>query len=303
MPKRNSLLAEDLNTPEAVLRAAAAMGPGYRGQRSESDPVRRQLVAAALANFGLEVPAYLDRNPAWVDRRAKIFEAGNYPDKGLEVSPDDLQRLAAGFDLPVPVLIEHAESPIQLGYLTQIEASGAELFGLLSLTSEANALLEQSESRSLSVGLAPDLSEIVEVSIVRHPRVASARMFQFSVPFREGESNYWKRQYEALAHVQREDAAARQVAEYVKQGRLLPAQAQVAQALLALEGAVHFDGERQSVARLVTALLEKMPVHRTFNAPVPDLEDFSPQLLMPEEAAFYRRHFPDLDLNQIAARR
>jgi hypothetical protein len=31
--------------------------------------------------------------------------------------------------------------------------------------------------------------------------------------------------------------------------------------------------------------------------------DFSSDLMMPEEAAFYRRHFPDVSLSEIAKRR
>ena len=65
---------------------------------------------------------FLDKGPGadWVRRRAKLFEAGDYPDKGVTVAPETLQALANGFSQPVPVLVEHAESPLQLGFLNFI---------------------------------------------------------------------------------------------------------------------------------------------------------------------------------------
>ena len=70
---------------------------------------------------------------AWVTREAKLFEAGAYPDKGIEVSEEDLTALVEGFAAPVPLLIEHAESPLQMGFLTSVVRKGRELLGRLSL--------------------------------------------------------------------------------------------------------------------------------------------------------------------------
>ena len=107
-----------------------------------------------------DAPAYLHTEHTWIDRRAKLFEVGEYPDKGVSVTPEMLRALDTNFDLPVPVLIEHARSPLELGYLTSIEVVGEELFGNVALTTEADALLAKSGARSLSVGLSGDLSSI-----------------------------------------------------------------------------------------------------------------------------------------------
>ncbi|RYG24586.1 hypothetical protein EON82_10240, partial [bacterium] len=88
----------------------------------------------------------------WVQRRAKLFEAGEYPDKGILVTDEDLIALAEGFSRPVPVLIEHAQSPLELGFLTAVERSGKDLFGTVSLSQEADALVRKSGARGLSLG-------------------------------------------------------------------------------------------------------------------------------------------------------
>ncbi len=44
----------------------------------------------------------------------------------------------------MPLLIEHATSPLELGYLTSVEADGGELFGTVALSAEANVLIEKS---------------------------------------------------------------------------------------------------------------------------------------------------------------
>jgi hypothetical protein len=38
----------------------------------------------------------------WVERKAKLFEAGEHPDKRIIVSDEDLVALAAAFSEPVP---------------------------------------------------------------------------------------------------------------------------------------------------------------------------------------------------------
>ena len=113
----------------------------------------------------------------WVRRRAKLFEAGDYPDKGISVSDADLAALVEGFSGPVPVLIEHSESPLELGFLTEVSREGRELHGTVSLSTEADALVRRSGARGLSLGLAPDLRSIREVSLVRRPRVSGAGFF------------------------------------------------------------------------------------------------------------------------------
>lgn len=268
----------------------------------------------------------------WIERRAKLLEAGEYPDKGVTISAENLAALAASFKRPVPVLIEHGESALQLGQLTQVEALGKELFGTVRLTKEANSLLRASEARSLSLGLTPDLREIREVSVVKRPRVAGAQLFSVAGSAserdveesgsREGvvsaefaklgelrspsDETDWQGQFEALSSSNRKAEAQRAVDGFVREGRLCPAQAPYAEALLEREDVIEFDGDSKPLRQLLIAMIERQPPMALFSAlvPEPDLaSQATSALMLPEEAAFYRKHFPDVSLEEIALRR
>lgn len=291
------------------------MGPGHRGKRDPSNAVERSALAAALSD---DAPAYLHTEHTWIDRRAKLFETGEYPDKGVSVTPDMLQALDANFDLPVPVLIEHARSPLELGYLTSIEVVGEELFGNVALTVEADALLAKSGARSLSVGLSGDLSSIREVSVVSNPRVADARLFSGSLepcgPCNSGveplpqplpsasqpDSGQALRAQERGAGTDAEVFIAR----CIRDGRLVPAQAEFARLLLQTPGAITFGERSVSVAEIFERLIERQVPHRLFSELGREgVQDYSEHLLLPEEADFYRKHFPEISLDDIAQRK
>jgi hypothetical protein len=229
---------QNTDTPIPLLRQAALLGPGHLGRRRTADDAERARLAEALGETGQEIPAYLAQPRSWVDRRAKLFEAGDYPDKGVNVTAADLLALEAAFDLPVPVLIEHARSPLEIGYLTAVEARGDELFGTLALTEEADSLIQRDGARALSLGLSPDLGQIREVSLVRRPRVASARLFA------DGPSFVGR-----VVAPGPEDAEA--LDRLTAEGRLSPAQRPFAEALMADPGAVEFDGGPEPVRSLV----------------------------------------------------
>jgi hypothetical protein len=252
----------------------------------------------------------------WIERRAKLFEAGDYPDKGVSIAVEDLERLASGFGEPVPVLIEHAESPLQLGFLTAVETVGSELFGTIALSEEANALVEKSGARSLSLGLSPDLGSIKEVSLVRNPRVASAQLYCFQVewwPDRSDRTNRtdsprgasdWEVRFGRLQREVAEGEAERRVAAFVAAGKLTPAQAPLAKALLLSDDKVEFDGKSQPLSQLLSALIERQPSHAMFGERAPAANpDYSAHLMLPEEVAFYQKHFPGVSLDEIAKRR
>ncbi|MCK6631912.1 MAG: hypothetical protein L6Q31_06005 [Fimbriimonadaceae bacterium] len=295
-----------------IERLLAEAGPGYRGRRvSLSDP-RRKALAEAARSAGIAAPQYLEQATRWIDRPAKLFEAGSYPDKGVEITDEHLKALAERFDLPVPVLIEHSNSPLHMGYLTQVEARGSELHGTVSLTEEANRLIESSGARSLSLGLASDLSEIREVSIVSNPRVASAQLFSGSIEFsgaliggdERGDDPVWRSKFEALERSMRLAGAEQQVQQFVREGKLTPAQVEFACALLECEQTLDFGEEKRPVRTLLLALIERQPPLKLFGELAPEGEPSgrAPEL-GPDEAAFYRRYFPTLDLDEIAARR
>lgn len=113
-----------------------------------------------------------------IEREAKLFEAGSYPDRGVEISEDDLDRIAAG-TCEAPVRLEHTATPFDgaLGVLKSVYRKGAELFGRLSFTQAAWELIKLADARRLSVALKKDKSAIAEVSLVRQPRIADAAVF------------------------------------------------------------------------------------------------------------------------------
>lgn len=184
---------------------------------NEKRVAANQLLSSWNAEFGAP-PAYLQeiaegRDAEWIERKAKLFECGEYCDRGVSVSPSDLQRLASCFDSPVPILIEHTETPLRLGYLTDVEAIGPELFGTLALTKEANDLIEESGAKALSLSVSKSLERIHEVSIVSNPRVESARLF--CANFRDCEPiSEWKREALSLRNRLNNDEIERSVAQF-----------------------------------------------------------------------------------------
>jgi hypothetical protein len=290
-----------------LLRQAAEIGPGYHGRKRHVGQSEREALAAEFRREGESVPPYLDLEPNWIERRAKLFESGDYPDKGVTVTAKDLDRLASNFDLPVPILIEHAESPLEIGYLTSVSSEDGELFGILSLTEEANSLIERSGAKALSIGLSGDLAEIREVSLVRNPRIASAQLYHAPVEPTEFDSDFgidWRGRYEHERRRNRMEKVEDQVRQWVDKGRLTPAQVPFATALLAEESGVEFDGGLVPIKDLVAKLVAAQPGHAMFGELAPQsVEDASSLLMLPEEAAFYRKHFPEVSLESIAQKR
>lgn len=227
-------------------------------------------------------------DPSWVHRKAKLFEAGEFPDKGITITREQLTELAANFKTPAPVLIEHASNPLELGFLVEVHVEGKELFGKLALSQEANALIEKSGARGLSIGLNPEMTEIEEVSLVRNPRVSDARLF--SSP-------------EAILEV--EEQAIPDISKWLSRGQILPCQVPYLRAILAVHGSVKFDGGSVPVSRLIVEMIEQRPAVGLTDELVPDFsasQDHFAPCLSTEEAVFYQHHFPGVSLKEIAKR-
>jgi len=113
-----------------------------------------------------------------VEKSARIFEAGEYPDKGITVTEADLDAIVEGF-AECPVKVEHADSPLDpLGTVKRIWRKGKELFATLAFPQDLASFLERRGIRRLSVGLLRDPLRLAEVSLVLSPRVAGAAMFR-----------------------------------------------------------------------------------------------------------------------------
>lgn len=116
----------------------------------------------------------------FVERSCLLFEAGEYPDRGVVVTADDLAEIAANTAPEVPVRMEHLpRSPIdgELGVMMHIRAEGRRLWGTLRQPRETWEVVRRAGARALSVGLDVARKRIAEVSLVCRPRVADARIF------------------------------------------------------------------------------------------------------------------------------
>lgn len=216
-----------------------------------------------------------------MERDAKLFEAGEYPDRGLTVTEAHLDQMVQAFTEPAPVLLEHLAGGWVVGSLTRVWRRGAELFGRVQLLPEAAALIQRLGIRGLSVGLASDLQRILEVSVTAAPRVADARLWsdacRFPASWADADLPESAVSLEAegmqpadpeppaaedapaesTEHAEEADTLLRR---WMQQGRLTPAAAPFARALLGASGAlVRFGETQQNAAQLFRQYMEAMP--------------------------------------------
>ncbi len=112
-----------------------------------------------------------------VEKEAKIFEAGEYPDKEITVTEDDLDAIVGNF-AGAPVKVEHTDSPLDpLGTVKSVWRNGRDLFAKLAFPKDLAAFLERRGVKKLSVALWKDPLRLAEVSLVLAPRVPSASIF------------------------------------------------------------------------------------------------------------------------------
>ena len=113
-----------------------------------------------------------------IERTAKLFEAGDYPDKELSISTDNLDAIAQSFTA-IPVKIEHTDTPLDgaIGNCTKVWREGKDLKGTIGFSPEAWQLIDKAGAKKLSIGIKRDLSALTEVSLVKNPRVQGAAVF------------------------------------------------------------------------------------------------------------------------------
>lgn len=117
-----------------------------------------------------------------VEKTARIFEAGQYPDRGITVTEADLDAIVRSF-AECPVKVEHTDSPLDpLGTVKRIWRKGRELFATLAFPHDLASFLERRGIKRLSVGLLKEPLRLTEVSLVLSPRVAGATMFRHETP-------------------------------------------------------------------------------------------------------------------------
>jgi hypothetical protein len=110
-----------------------------------------------------------------VIRTGKIFEAGDYGDKG-NYSEQDLQNAASNFSA-VPNNIEHKPSFLdgKLGKLLSVEAKGKELFGKVAIPKWLNDTLG-SEPLKVSLEWLKSSKQIVGNALTFNPHIKDAQL-------------------------------------------------------------------------------------------------------------------------------
>jgi hypothetical protein len=134
--------------------------------------------------------------------RSVIFKAGDYPDKGFNITAADLANIASTASR-APISIGHpqADSPLdgQLGWFEDITHEGEFLYGTPKPAPWLDQLL--GDSFQVSVWLTGSPMRLVDVSIVSHPRVTEAVASRAFAVFckeqrkgepMEGNSEFWK---------------------------------------------------------------------------------------------------------------
>lgn len=121
----------------------------------------------------------------WIVREGKVFEAGEYPDKGLTVTAADLAAAVAGF-VPVPVDLEHVPTLLdgKLGELRAVRVAedGKTLVGSVALPRWLSDALG-SEPVKVSTTWDRLTKKLMGLALVRHPRVSDAALMSAYATF------------------------------------------------------------------------------------------------------------------------
>ena len=110
---------------------------------------------------------------AEVLRTGKLFEAGDFPDKGVSFDDSDLETAANNFT-PVDNDLEHIPTVLdgRMGQLKRVWKKGSELFGTVSVPKWLDEVIGE---EPIKVSLAFDRSKrIVGNALVLRPRIADA---------------------------------------------------------------------------------------------------------------------------------
>jgi len=154
----------------------------FDAKRYTLDEVRKWLKEHDYEPLEVE-PAEREFSENAVEREALLMETGEYPDKGVAITEEHLQQMAAT-GAGAPVIVEHRPTLV-LGWIRELYRKGKQLWGKLALKPHANQLIEESAVKGLSVGLrrTPDGGfALHEVSLTTSPRVPNAQLFGLEPP-------------------------------------------------------------------------------------------------------------------------
>lgn len=227
-----------------------------------------------------------------VEKDAKIFEAGDYPDKEITISEADLDEIIRNF-CEVPVKVEHTDSPLDpLGTVKRIWRRGRELFARLAFPRDMAAFLERRGIKKLSIALYRDPLRLAEVSLVVSPRVPTAAMFRESaadgVPGRlevTHEMNDEKdREIEELRFALRTKDVRAKLASLKEQGKIVPASEPYArEILLRASEKIMFGEEETTIADVFERFIDAQPRVVVFGETAPGIRSEETPLSADEE--------------------
>ena len=206
-----------------------------------------------------------------VERDARLLVAGSYPAKKLEVTEADLDALVANFSEPVPVKVEHIDSPLDpLGHVQAVWRDGAQLLGRVRFPATMAAFLSARGAEKLSVGLLKEPAwKLLEASLTLRPHVASATLLSETAeappaPNNGGAGAEPSAREEAVMAELVELRAERlegQIAGLKAAGRLVPAAEPLARALLTAPAVVTLSEgkEPETLGQVFLRFLEAQP--------------------------------------------
>lgn len=117
------------------------------------------------------------RADGMIVRVGKIFEAGEYPDKGVTYTEDALDEAIEGFT-PVDNDLEHRSTILdgKLGQLEKVWRKGKELFGQVAIPAWLDDLVGTKPIK-VSLAWSRATKRIVGNALVLNPRIADATIF------------------------------------------------------------------------------------------------------------------------------
>jgi hypothetical protein len=151
-------------------------------EKTEYEPIAKTSVFKLDANPTVE----FSNEQEYVIKRGKIFEAGSFPDKKFEITPDELKAAAAEFK-PVPVDDSHNPRSIfkdKWGELRSVEVKNdKELWGEVAIPKWVDTALGGA-AQAVSCTWNTVTKRLAGLALENQPRIADASIFShFSAQF------------------------------------------------------------------------------------------------------------------------
>ena len=227
------------------------------GALRHSNMVYLGLAAASVAAVTLSSPEILTLADGETERDAVLLECCTLADKRLTITEADLDGIVARFTGPVPVKLEHIDTPLDpLGTVQRVWRDGKRLLGKIALPPDVAALVRARGCKGLSCGLSREPLALAELSLVLKPRLAAATLLS------EGDAAELTR-LRAEAQTHRAERVETQIVALKLAGKIVPATEAAARVLLGageVEVVTLASGGTQAVSAAFLTYLAAQPV-------------------------------------------